>query len=114
MQNDTPFPPKVDDFFEQLIVYVPPDVASFTLTLPPLSSPVKDGLPGLSDAALSALKGSDGSGLFDGLKAAADLAVYISPLTLLTPVAFKRWSMDRQRLIEVSLGRDRLFSWRLN
>lgn len=30
-----------------------------------------------------------------------DLSVHISPLTLLTPVAFKRWSMDRERLFDV-------------
>lgn len=66
-----------------------------------LSRAANDGFPALSPPAINALKGKNGSELFEGLKAAIDLAVHISPLTLLNPVAFKHWSMDRQRLIEV-------------
>lgn len=103
-QNNTPFPAKVDGFFEEVTTYVPPNLAALSLMLSRLSCPANNEFLRLSTPATAALKGPNGSALFEGLKAAVDLAVHISPLTLLTPVAFKRWSMDRQRLIEVRNG----------
>lgn len=48
------------------------------------------------------MQGSGAQDLFEGLKAALDLAVHISPLTLLGRIALKRCGMDRHRLIRVS------------
>lgn len=66
-----------------------------------LRCPQNERFPSLTASASAALRSEGNDHIFEGLKAALDLAVHISPLTLLSPVAFKRWSMDRERLIEV-------------
>lgn len=60
-----------------------------------------EGFQLMSESAVDHLTGQQATVMFESLKAVFDISVHISPLALLSPINFKRWSMDRGKMIEV-------------
>lgn len=66
-----------------------------------LSRVAEEGFQLMSKSAVEHLNGPQATVMFESLKAVFDISVHISPLALLSPINFKRWSMDRAKMIEV-------------